>query len=120
MGAAIDPRNTFEAQKLGIGTVYQEVNLLDNLTVAYNLFLGRQPRRFGEGGAPFACVATRPAVLPLAGVEAVADQPGAVRQQLPDRRRREIPPMRHAPICAASAQTQQTYPPATPPVFFAR
>jgi monosaccharide-transporting ATPase len=46
-GIAIDPRNTFDAQKLGIGTVYQEVNLLDNLSVADNLFLGRQPRRFG-------------------------------------------------------------------------
>jgi len=46
-GVAIDPRNTFEAQKLGIGTVYQEVNLLDNLSVADNLFLGRQPRQFG-------------------------------------------------------------------------
>jgi monosaccharide-transporting ATPase len=46
-GVAIDPRNTFEAQKLGIGTVYQEVNLLDNLSVADNLYLGRQPRRFG-------------------------------------------------------------------------
>jgi monosaccharide-transporting ATPase len=46
-GEAIDPRNTFEAQRLGIGTVYQEVNLLPNLTVAENLYLGRQPRRFG-------------------------------------------------------------------------
>ncbi len=32
---------------MGIGTVYQEVNLLGNLTVAENLFLGRQPMRFG-------------------------------------------------------------------------
>jgi simple sugar transport system ATP-binding protein len=46
-GAAIDPRNTQEAQALGIGTVYQEINLLPNLSVADNLFLGRQPRRFG-------------------------------------------------------------------------
>jgi simple sugar transport system ATP-binding protein len=46
-GEAIDPHNTFQAQNLGIGTVYQEVNLLPNLTVAENLFLGRQPRRFG-------------------------------------------------------------------------
>lgn len=46
-GVEVDPRDTFNAQKLGIGTVYQEVNLLPNLTVAENLFLGRQPRRFG-------------------------------------------------------------------------
>ncbi len=46
-GTEADPRDTFDAQRLGIGTVYQEVNLLGNLTVAENLFLGRQPRRFG-------------------------------------------------------------------------
>ncbi|MCA1492222.1 sugar ABC transporter ATP-binding protein [Ensifer sp. NBAIM29] len=46
-GVEVDPRDTFDAQRLGIGTVYQEVNLLPNLTVAENLFLGRQPRRFG-------------------------------------------------------------------------
>lgn len=46
-GIEVDPRDTFDAQRLGIGTVYQEVNLLPNLTVAENLFLGRQPRRFG-------------------------------------------------------------------------
>jgi simple sugar transport system ATP-binding protein len=36
-----------QAQALGIGTVYQEVNLLPNMTVMDNLFIGRQPRRFG-------------------------------------------------------------------------
>lgn len=46
-GLEITPANVADAQKLGIGTVYQEVNLLENLTVAENLFLGRQPRRFG-------------------------------------------------------------------------
>ncbi|MBU3031409.1 sugar ABC transporter ATP-binding protein [Paracoccus marinaquae] len=46
-GAEIDPRSTVEAQDLGIGTVYQEVNLLPNLTVAQNLMFGREPRRFG-------------------------------------------------------------------------
>ncbi|MFK0165485.1 galactofuranose ABC transporter, ATP-binding protein YtfR [Rhizobium sp. NPDC090279] len=46
-GTEIDPHDTLAAQKLGIGTVYQEVNLLPNLSVAENLFLGRQPRRFG-------------------------------------------------------------------------
>ncbi|WP_430251859.1 sugar ABC transporter ATP-binding protein [Neorhizobium sp. DAR64860/K0K1] len=46
-GHDVTPANVAEAQALGIGTVYQEVNLLENLTVAENLFLGRQPSRFG-------------------------------------------------------------------------
>ncbi len=46
-GRPIAPRSTVEAQDLGIGTVYQEVNLLPNLTVAQNLLFGREPRRFG-------------------------------------------------------------------------
>ncbi|CAM5576571.1 Vitamin B12 import ATP-binding protein BtuD [Streptomyces hirsutus] len=37
-----------EAQKAGISTIYQEVNLIPLLSVARNLFLGREPRtRFG-------------------------------------------------------------------------
>ena len=36
-----------EAQENGISTVYQEVNLCPNLTVAENLFIGREPKRFG-------------------------------------------------------------------------
>jgi galactofuranose transport system ATP-binding protein len=36
------------AQKAGISTVYQEVNLCTNLTVAENIFIGREPRTFGK------------------------------------------------------------------------
>ncbi|HEV7948529.1 MAG TPA: sugar ABC transporter ATP-binding protein [Glaciihabitans sp.] len=36
-----------DAQRAGISTVYQEVNLLTNLSVAENIMLGREPRRFG-------------------------------------------------------------------------
>lgn len=36
--------STQEAQQKGIATVYQEVNLCPNLTVAENLFIGREPR----------------------------------------------------------------------------
>ena len=36
-----------QAQAAGISTVYQEVNLLANLSVAENIMLGREPRRFG-------------------------------------------------------------------------
>ncbi|MBA2344383.1 MAG: sugar ABC transporter ATP-binding protein [Rubrobacter sp.] len=35
------------AQELGISTIYQEFNLVPQLTTAENIFLGRQPRRFG-------------------------------------------------------------------------
>jgi monosaccharide-transporting ATPase len=46
-GAVIAPRSPEEATRAGIATVYQEVNLVPNLSVAQNLFLGRQPTRFG-------------------------------------------------------------------------
>jgi simple sugar transport system ATP-binding protein len=46
-GRAIHPRSTQDAQNLGISTVYQEVNLCPNLSVAENIFIGRYPRRFG-------------------------------------------------------------------------
>ena len=35
------------SQAAGISTVYQEINLCTNLTVAENMMLGREPRRFG-------------------------------------------------------------------------
>ncbi|MDJ0385332.1 sugar ABC transporter ATP-binding protein [Streptomyces sp. G-G2] len=36
-----------QAQQAGISTVYQEVNLCLNLSVAENIFIGREPRRLG-------------------------------------------------------------------------
>lgn len=47
-GEAVNFNTPQQAQTLGIGTVYQEVNLLPNMTVIDNLFIGRQPtNRFG-------------------------------------------------------------------------
>ena len=43
-GQAIRPDSPLAAQKLGISTVYQEVNLCPNLSVAENVFAGRYPR----------------------------------------------------------------------------
>ncbi|MCO5973251.1 sugar ABC transporter ATP-binding protein [Actinoallomurus soli] len=40
-------RTAEDAQHLGIATIYQEFNLVPQLTVAENLMLGRPPRRFG-------------------------------------------------------------------------
>ncbi|WP_250029057.1 sugar ABC transporter ATP-binding protein [Paractinoplanes maris] len=36
-----------DAQRAGISTIYQEVNLVPLMSVAQNLFLGREPRRLG-------------------------------------------------------------------------
>lgn len=46
-GKEIDPRSPRHAQELGISTVYQEVNLIPTMSVADNIFLGRQPMRWG-------------------------------------------------------------------------
>lgn len=46
-GSSIAPRTPIEAQEIGISTVYQEVNLAPNLSVAENVCLGSEPRQFG-------------------------------------------------------------------------
>ncbi|WP_106400983.1 sugar ABC transporter ATP-binding protein [Actinocorallia populi] len=47
-GAKASIKGPLHAQRLGISTVYQEVNLCPNLSVAENIFIGREPRRFGR------------------------------------------------------------------------
>lgn len=42
-GKEIVSRSVDEQRKRGVGIIFQELNLLDNLTVAENMFLGRQP-----------------------------------------------------------------------------
>jgi simple sugar transport system ATP-binding protein len=44
-GRPIRPASPIEAQKMGISTVYQEVNLCPNLSVAENILAGRYLRR---------------------------------------------------------------------------
>ncbi len=46
-GNPIAPRSPRDAERLGISTVYQEINLVPQLSVAENIMLGRQSRRFG-------------------------------------------------------------------------
>src|SRR4051812_45525400 len=46
-GKQVQVRSPQHSQELGISTVYQEVNLCTNITVAENIMLGREPRRFG-------------------------------------------------------------------------
>jgi ribose transport system ATP-binding protein len=46
-GHDVEIRNPKHAQTLGISTIYQEFNLIPHLSVGENIFLGREPRRFG-------------------------------------------------------------------------
>lgn len=41
-------RSPKDAQAMGISTVYQEINLCPNLSVAENIFIGREPKKFGR------------------------------------------------------------------------
>ena len=47
-GKEIAPANPGEAIECGISTVFQEVNLCPNLSVAENIFVGRQPMKHGQ------------------------------------------------------------------------
>ena len=46
-GEPVSVRSPSHAQTLGISTVHQEINLATNLSVAENVMLGRERRRFG-------------------------------------------------------------------------
>lgn len=46
-GKAVSVRKVQDALDLGIALIHQELNLADNLDVAANLFLGREPTRWG-------------------------------------------------------------------------
>ena len=47
LGAAYQPRNRTEAERLGVRMVMQELNLVSTLSVAENLFLQQLPHRLG-------------------------------------------------------------------------
>ena len=45
-GKSIDVNGPREAQDLGISIIHQEFNLVPDLTVAQNIYLGREPKKF--------------------------------------------------------------------------
>ena len=47
-GKIVQVRSPQHSQEMGISTVYQEVNLCTNITVAENVMLGYEPHRFGS------------------------------------------------------------------------
>ena len=46
-GARVTLENVRSAEAAGISLIHQELNLADNLDIASNLFLGREPQQFG-------------------------------------------------------------------------
>ncbi|WP_197410803.1 sugar ABC transporter ATP-binding protein [Devosia epidermidihirudinis] len=46
-GQNVEIASPRQAQDLGIGIIHQELALMRDLTVAQNIFIGREPRRFG-------------------------------------------------------------------------
>jgi galactofuranose transport system ATP-binding protein len=47
-GKPVQVRSPQHSQELGISTVYQEINLCTNISVAENIMLGHEPHRFGS------------------------------------------------------------------------
>jgi ribose transport system ATP-binding protein len=46
-GSPVNITSTGAAQRIGISMIHQELNLAPHLTVAQNIYLGQEPRRFG-------------------------------------------------------------------------
>jgi ribose transport system ATP-binding protein len=52
-GKLVNPENPRAAQNLGIGIIHQELSLMNDLTAAQNVLIGREPRRsFGRLDEP--------------------------------------------------------------------
>ena len=47
-GNSVNVSSPYEAQKLGISIIHQELNLMPDLTVAQNIFIGREDRKKGR------------------------------------------------------------------------
>lgn len=46
-GQRVDFDNIKESQEMGIAIIHQELNMMKDLTVAQNIFIGREPKKFG-------------------------------------------------------------------------
>ena len=46
-GREVDFHSPHQAQQSGVSTIFQEINLVPYRSVAENIFMGREPRRFG-------------------------------------------------------------------------
>lgn len=47
LGRLFNPRSPRHAMEMGIGIIHQELNMMDHLTVAENIYIGRESTQFG-------------------------------------------------------------------------
>jgi ribose transport system ATP-binding protein len=84
-GRAVRLHDAHDAERLGIAAMHQEFNLVPRLSVAENIFLGRQPRRFGMVRRA-RMEADAAEVLARVGVDVAPDAPvgelGVARSQM--------------------------------------
>ncbi|PZU46928.1 MAG: sugar ABC transporter ATP-binding protein [Arsenicicoccus sp.] len=84
-GEPVRIASTKDAERLGIATIHQELNLVPSLSVAENITLGRTPRRLGLVDRPQMRRTAREA-LERIGLDVDLDRPvgtlGIARQQL--------------------------------------
>jgi simple sugar transport system ATP-binding protein len=50
LGAPVDIRSPKDAMRLGIETIYQDASMVPTMSIARNLFVGREPLRMRVGG----------------------------------------------------------------------
>ncbi|WP_437681398.1 sugar ABC transporter ATP-binding protein [Sorangium sp. So ce131] len=85
-GEVIRPTSPARAEALGISTVHQEISLIPHLSIADNIMLGRQPRRFGLIDQRAVRAKARQALarlsLDLDVTRAVASLPTALQQMV--------------------------------------
>ena len=48
LGKEINPQSPKEVLKIGIGIIHQELNMMDHLSVAQNIFIGRESTKYGR------------------------------------------------------------------------
>lgn len=68
-GTAVHVKSPRHAQSLGISTVYQEINLCPNLSVAENILIGREPKKWGRIDWPATNSQAREILLRVLGVD---------------------------------------------------
>ncbi|GAA4604180.1 ribose transport system ATP-binding protein [Actinoplanes octamycinicus] len=84
-GEPFAPANPQAAMRAGIATIYQELDLVDELSVAENVFLGHEPSRFGFTRRRSAAAETRTIMTKLGHPEIpprrlIKDLPAAGKQ----------------------------------------